>query len=72
MIVDTAAGDIVYTNLFTGVLGNYLKGSIVAAGLDPGEPAGKRSEHDELRRRLVEGESLEGHLGRGPRRRRRA
>lgn len=35
MIVDSAAGDIVYTNLFTGVLGNYLKGSIVGAGLDP-------------------------------------
>jgi nitronate monooxygenase len=36
MIVDSTAGDIVYTNLFTGVLGNYLKGSITAAGLDPG------------------------------------
>ena len=35
MIVDSKAGDIVYTNLFTGVLGNYLKGSITAAGLDP-------------------------------------
>src|SRR5262245_44277579 len=35
MIVDSAAGDIVYSNLFTGVLGNYLKGSIVAAGMDP-------------------------------------
>ena len=35
MIVDSSAGDIVYTNLFTGVLGNYLKGSIVNAGLDP-------------------------------------
>jgi nitronate monooxygenase len=35
MIVDSAAGDVVYTNLFTGILGNYLKGSIVAAGLDP-------------------------------------
>ena len=30
-----SAGDIVYSNLFTGVHGNYLKGSIVAAGLDP-------------------------------------
>ena len=30
-----APSDIVYSNLFTGVLGNYLKGSIVAAGLDP-------------------------------------
>jgi nitronate monooxygenase len=35
MIVDSAAGDIVYTNLFTGVHGNYLRPSIVAAGLDP-------------------------------------
>ena len=35
MIVDSAAGDIVYTNLITGVHGNYLKGSLSAAGLDP-------------------------------------
>jgi nitronate monooxygenase len=35
MIVDSRADDIVYSNLFTGVHGNYLKGSIVAAGLDP-------------------------------------
>ncbi|WP_395647737.1 NAD(P)H-dependent flavin oxidoreductase [Terricaulis sp.] len=35
MIVDSAAGDIVYSNLFTGVLGNYLRGSIVNAGMDP-------------------------------------
>ena len=34
-IVDSAAADIVYTNLFTGVHGNYLKKSIVLAGLDP-------------------------------------
>ena len=34
-LVDYAAGDIVYTNLFTGVHGNYLKPSIIAAGLDP-------------------------------------
>lgn len=34
-IVESRAGDIVYTNLFTGVHGNYLRGSIVAAGLDP-------------------------------------
>ena len=30
-----AAHDIVYSNLFTGVHGNYLKPSIVAAGMDP-------------------------------------
>lgn len=35
MVVDSAAEDIVYTSLFTGVLGNYLKGSVAAAGLDP-------------------------------------
>jgi len=34
-IVDSAASDVIYTNLFTGVHGNYLKKSIVAAGLDP-------------------------------------
>ena len=35
MIIASGADDIVYTNLFTGVLGNYLKPSVVAAGLDP-------------------------------------
>jgi len=35
MIVDSRAEDIVYSNLFTGVHGNYLKPSIAAAGLDP-------------------------------------
>lgn len=34
-IVEGRASDIVYSNLFTGVHGNYLRGSIVAAGLDP-------------------------------------
>lgn len=34
-LVDYAASDIVYTSLFTGVHGNYLKPSIEAAGLDP-------------------------------------
>src|SRR5690625_4207353 len=35
MIVDSSASDIVYSNLFTGVHGNYLRGSIENAGLDP-------------------------------------
>ena len=35
MIVESKAGDIVYSNLFTGVHGNYLRPSIVAAGMDP-------------------------------------
>ncbi len=36
-IVDHASSDIVYTNLFTGVHGNYLRPSIEAAGLDPND-----------------------------------
>jgi nitronate monooxygenase len=34
-IVDAKAADIIYTNLFTGVHGNYIRESIVKAGLDP-------------------------------------
>jgi len=35
MIIEGSAADVVYTPYFTGVHGNYLKSSIVAAGLDP-------------------------------------
>ena len=35
MIVDSAADDIIYSSLFTGVHGNYLAPSIKAAGMDP-------------------------------------
>ncbi len=34
-IVDNGADGIIYTNLFTGVHGNYLKSSVIRAGLDP-------------------------------------
>lgn len=34
-IVDSSASDIIYSNLFTGVHGNYLRSSIEDAGLDP-------------------------------------
>ncbi|MCL6705601.1 nitronate monooxygenase family protein [Pseudomonas sp. R2.Fl] len=34
-IVEAQAGDIVYSNYFTGIHGNYLKSSIAAAGMDP-------------------------------------
>lgn len=34
-IIDSAGEDIIYSSLFTGVHGNYLKGSIEKAGLDP-------------------------------------
>jgi nitronate monooxygenase len=35
MITESSSEDIVYSNLFTGVHGNYLRGSIRASGLDP-------------------------------------
>ena len=35
MIVESSGEDIVYSNLFTGVHGNYLRPSIVRAGMDP-------------------------------------
>lgn len=35
MITASTSADIVYTNLFTGVHGNYLRGSVTGAGLDP-------------------------------------
>ncbi|ADM10234.1 hypothetical protein PB2503_10934 [Parvularcula bermudensis HTCC2503] len=40
MIADSTADDIVYSNLFTGVHGNYLKPSIRAAGMDPDDLPG--------------------------------
>ncbi len=45
MIVDSAAAEVTYTTLFTGVHGNYLARSIAAAGLDPANlpTADKRS-----------------------------
>jgi nitronate monooxygenase len=35
MLIDSGAEDIVYTSLFSGINGNYLRGSVVHAGLDP-------------------------------------
>src|SRR5690606_30505178 len=34
-ILESSAADVIYTGVFTGVAGNYLRKSIVAAGLDP-------------------------------------
>ncbi|HEY4070130.1 MAG TPA: nitronate monooxygenase family protein [Sphingomicrobium sp.] len=39
-IVESGAADIVYTDLFTGVHGNYLRSSIAKSGLDPDNLAG--------------------------------
>jgi nitronate monooxygenase len=47
MIVDSNSNDIVYSSLFTGVHGNYLRPSIVNAGLDPDAlPEGNPSQMD--------------------------
>lgn len=35
MITQSNASDIVYSNYFTGIHGNYLKGSVIKAGMDP-------------------------------------
>ena len=44
MVVESQAADIVYSDLFSGVHGNYLRGSIVASGLDPANlPSGDKS-----------------------------
>jgi len=44
-IVDATAQDIIYSNLFTGVHGNYLRASIAATGLDPDNlPSGDPSQ----------------------------
>jgi nitronate monooxygenase len=47
MIVESGASDIVYSSLFTGIHGSYLKGSIARAGLDPDNlPEGSKSDMD--------------------------
>ncbi len=65
-IVDCSSDDIVYSNLFTGVHGNYLKPSIRNAGLDPDN----LPESDPSKMNFGGGderqEGLEGHLGLRP------
>jgi len=47
MIVESAAKDIVYSSLFTGIHGNYLGGSIARAGMDPTRlPDGSKTDMD--------------------------
>jgi nitronate monooxygenase len=47
MIVNSAAKDIIYTSLFSGVHGSYLRGSISNAGLDPDDlPEADKSKMD--------------------------
>ena len=35
MLVESRAEDIIYTSLFTGIAGNYLRGSVLNSGMDP-------------------------------------
>lgn len=56
MVVDSTASDIVYTNLFTGVHGNYLRGSIENVGLDPDNLA----ESDKSKMKVGSGGSSKG------------
>jgi len=45
MIVESGASDIVYSSLFTGIHGSYLKGSIANAGMDPDNlPEGSKTD----------------------------
>ncbi len=47
MIVESGASDIVYSSLFTGIHGSYLKGSIANAGMDPENlPEGSKADMD--------------------------
>ena len=47
MIVASKASDIVYSSLFTGIHGSYLKGSIANAGMDPDNlPDGTKADMD--------------------------
>ena len=44
MLIDSSAEDIVYTSLFSGIAGNYLRASVVKTGLDPDNlPAADKS-----------------------------
>ncbi len=47
MIVESSASDIIYSSLFTGIHGSYLKGSIANAGMDPDNlPDGSKADMD--------------------------
>jgi nitronate monooxygenase len=47
MLIDSAAADVVYTSLFSGVAGNYLRASVARTGLDPDHlPDGDKAKLD--------------------------
>jgi nitronate monooxygenase len=66
MIVDSNAADIVYSNYFTGIHGNYLRASILAAGMDPANLPEADPLQDGLRHGNGRRQGMEGHLGLRP------
>ena len=65
MIADSNAADIVYSNYFTGIHGNYLKPSITRAGMDPDDLPEIGSHQDEFRRIPYRYQGLARYLGIG-------
>ena len=66
-IVECSSDDIVYSSLFTGVHGNYLKPSIRNAGMDPDNlPEGDVRRMNFPAAKAVQRQGLEGHLGLRP------
>ena len=66
-IVGSSAADVIYTNLFTGVHGNYLRSSIEAAGLDANDlPQSDAKAMNFGSGGWQQGEGLARHLGRRP------
>jgi NAD(P)H-dependent flavin oxidoreductase YrpB (nitropropane dioxygenase family) len=65
MLIDSRGEDIVYTSLFSGVAGNYLRGSVVASRARSGQAAAGRQDENEFRQRRQHGiEGVAGHLER--------
>ena len=62
-IVEASAADIVYTDLFTGVHGNYLRSSIVASGLDPDALAAGNIDAMKFVGRFPQVQGVARHLG---------
>ncbi len=71
MLIDSRGEDIVYTSLFSGISGNYLRGSVSRAGNGSRQAPGGRQVQDELRqRRCLRLQGLAGHLERRAKRQR--
>ena len=71
MLIESRAEDIVYTSLFSGVLGNYLRASVVKTGLDPDKlPEADKTKMNFGTEGGIGAEGVEGYLERRPERER--